>query len=199
MQPSLLALLTLFVLALSPTSQLMIRAIDCIGEDSYGTAMSAPQQVSSSNDDLQEDRSFPQSAEAYSSHTSQQQNNQAKWHHQQLADKIRVALRRYVASSALPYFAPQQEQHSGGGGNRIQTRSTASEATPQDAIIGKWLESTLVDTDGFKRSDSPQQQDLQTSASTASGLNLGASGLKTIRNIQPVLMRLPPRFGKRTC
>lgn len=124
------------------------------------------------------------------------------------ADRIKLVLRRYLQDEQSLFNQHWMEEAPTFA--RIQTRSTndnhqGEDASKQNAqaIIDKWLESTIFDLtkksvqEGSSVSSADNKDPLEASPSGLSGL-VGPSGLKTIRNIQPVIMRLPPRFGKRS-
>jgi len=87
---------------------------------------------------------------------------------------------------------------------RIQTRSVPSELAsselPPNSLLNNWLQTAIIETGGLKRSSSPgRRESTRLAAQPLEGaLNWGPStGHKSTRDIQPVLMRLPPRFGRR--
>lgn len=146
------------------------------------------QQSTLADDDNQDDDLLERQAAEFGLQRARQQvrplGGQPKWRQQQrqqhLADQIRAALRRYIGPTSA------QDQA------RIQTRSSSSDSS----IISKWLASTLADSEQL---DTAEQAASSKASSAPSQLQEASSGHKSIRNVQPVLMRLPPRFGKRSC
>lgn len=101
------------------------------------------------------------------------------------ADRIKSAMARFMADGGgEPRFGPIIQPEI-----RLRTRSAPSASESQD-MFSQLLNSLEADHEKEQRSihQQPQQQ-----ASSSSG-----SSLKSLRNIQPVFMRLPPRFGKRS-
>lgn len=126
------------------------------------------------------------------------------------ADRIGWALARYLAAGRQRDQAEparhQQHQEEGAdewAGARVQARAAPGAAGgQQQAIIDRWLESALDErakaapATGRAYGQPAARQDQEQPALAA--LMAASSGHKSTRNIQPVYMRLPPRFGKRT-
>lgn len=129
------------------------------------------------------------------------------------AERIQGALRRFLSQSNGNSLATSQ---SGGlltePEVRIQTRSMpmrGQETWFESALdsanrerFGRELQtrSTLKpNQSGKDYGDDHLQSAGDAGDQLAASSSVGTSGHKTIRNIQPVFMRLPPRFGKRTC
>lgn len=104
------------------------------------------------------------------------------------ADRINSAMARFMAAN-------------GDGGPRfgstlmiqpeIRLRTRSAPNAPESSVFDELL-NTLEANHGKEQRSIYQQQQQQQQQATSSG------SLKSLRNIQPVFMRLPPRFGKRS-
>ena len=143
------------------------------------------------------------------------------------ADRIRVALRRFIGGYPTPNQAKmmiqqqqqqqqqlQQSQADGGEPDgvvryepeaRIQTRSAPQLSGPEQEMSPSWYEAASAldngdDAQAVETRAKSVKSDTQfdgLSAQASQSPSDGSSGHKTIRNSQAVFMRLPPRFGKR--
>lgn len=109
----------------------------------------------------------------------------------ELAGRVRVALRQFVdkierhGQPLLPTLRFNNQEQS-----EPRPVRQANLSKLDITLLSRWLESSLNPNTGHQAADQEAEQ---------LGYQLQArSGNKMIRNGQPVFMRLPPRFGKRS-
>lgn len=118
--------------------------------------------------------------------TQQQQADQT--------ERIRQALNRFMSANVVGRMQLAQQQPE----VRIRTRSAPSQSAVNEQEISQWFDTSLEEDERTGPVQTRDDQRSQQTSSSSGSSGLISSGHKTIRNIQPVFMRLPPRFGKRS-